>query len=49
MSPDKWLEALRKGVAAVAATPPEYLDRDVPSCPGWAARDVAAHLGGVHR
>ncbi|NGX09002.1 maleylpyruvate isomerase N-terminal domain-containing protein [Mycobacteroides franklinii] len=49
MTPDQWLEALRKGAAAVAATPPEYLDRDVPSCPGWTARDVVAHLGGLHR
>ncbi len=49
MTPDKWLEVLRKGAAAVAATPPEYLNCDVPSCPGWTARDVVAHLGGVHR
>ncbi|WP_078315007.1 maleylpyruvate isomerase family mycothiol-dependent enzyme [Mycobacterium sp. D16Q16] len=49
MSPDEWLEALRKGMAAVAATPPEYLGRGAPSCPGWTARDVVAHLGGVHR
>ncbi|RIR99660.1 maleylpyruvate isomerase family mycothiol-dependent enzyme, partial [Mycobacteroides abscessus] len=25
MTPDEWLEALRKGIAAVAATPPEHL------------------------
>ncbi|MBA0045341.1 maleylpyruvate isomerase family mycothiol-dependent enzyme [Mycobacteroides sp. LB1] len=49
MSPDEWLEALRKGIAAIAETPPEYLERDAPSCPGWTARDVVAHLGGVHR
>ncbi|WP_078293995.1 maleylpyruvate isomerase family mycothiol-dependent enzyme [Mycobacterium sp. D16R24] len=49
MSSDEWLEALRKGIASVAATPPEYLARDAPSCPGWTARDVMAHLGGVHR
>ncbi|MBB4853452.1 uncharacterized protein (TIGR03083 family) [Mycobacteroides chelonae] len=49
MTPDEWLEALRKGIAAVVATPPESLDRDVPSCPGWTARDLVAHLGGVHR
>lgn len=49
MSPEEWLEALRSGTAAVAATPPEYLDQDAPSCPGWTARDLVAHLGGVHR
>lgn len=49
MTPDEWLEALRKGMAAVAATPPEHLDQKAPSCPGWMARDVVAHLGGVHR
>lgn len=36
-------------MAAVTATRPEHLDREAPSCPGWAARDVVAHLGGVHR
>jgi len=49
VTPDEWLEALRKGIAAVAATPPEYLTQDAPSCPGWTARDLVAHLGGVHR
>ncbi|MBF9319499.1 maleylpyruvate isomerase family mycothiol-dependent enzyme [Mycobacteroides chelonae] len=49
MTPDQWLEALRTGIAAVVATPPEHLDREAPSCPGWTARDVVAHLGGVHR
>jgi len=49
VKPNEWLEALRKGIAAVVATPPEHLDREAPSCPGWTARDVVAHLGGVHR
>jgi Mycothiol maleylpyruvate isomerase N-terminal domain len=25
------------------------LDTPVPSCPGWRARDLLAHLGFVHR
>ena len=25
------------------------LDADVPTCPGWTLRDLAHHLGGVHR
>lgn len=36
-------------MAAVAATPPEYLDRDVPPCPGWTVHSVIAHTGNVHR
>ena len=34
-------------VAAVLQTAP--LDAAVPACPGWALRDLAVHLGYVHR
>lgn len=28
---------------------PAMLDRNVPTCPEWTLRDLAVHLGGVHR
>lgn len=36
-------------MAAVAATSPQHLDREVPPCPGWTAHSVIAHTGAVHR
>lgn len=35
------------GLAADAET--AGLDAPVPTCPGWAVRDLVVHLGGVHR
>ncbi|MCS3781829.1 maleylpyruvate isomerase family mycothiol-dependent enzyme [Tsukamurella ocularis] len=48
-APNDWLAALERDGSAVAATPPERLALDVPSCPGWTVRDLIVHLGGVHR
>ncbi|MCA0158417.1 maleylpyruvate isomerase family mycothiol-dependent enzyme [Tsukamurella sp. M9C] len=48
-APNDWLAALERDGGAVAATPPERLALDVPSCPGWTVRDLVVHLGGVHR
>ncbi len=38
-------EGARMTAAARAAAP----DAAVPSCPGWVARDLIRHMGGVHR
>lgn len=41
------LEADADALAAVLRTTEP--DASVPGCPGWALRDLAGHLGGVHR
>ncbi|MBS4100322.1 maleylpyruvate isomerase family mycothiol-dependent enzyme [Tsukamurella paurometabola] len=48
-APNEWLAALERDGGAIAATSPERLDLDVPTCPGWTVRDLVVHLGGVHR
>src|SRR5882757_8678222 len=50
MTPDEHIAAIathaeQLGTAAGSAG----LDTPVPTCPGWAVRDVVGHLGGVHR
>src|SRR3954464_13165239 len=50
MTPDEHIAAIAEHaeqLGAVAAS--AGLDAQVPTCPGWAVRDVIGHLGGVHR
>lgn len=50
MTYDETLDALEyeiaRAVRLAEATPP---DLDIPTCPGWKARDLWQHLGTVHR
>ncbi len=53
LDPTSSLEQLGDAVARYAAllgsVDEEVLDHEVPACPGWSARDLTIHLGGVHR
>lgn len=45
-----YIEAVRReGTSLLAAADRAGLGTAVPSCPGWALRDLLAHLGYVHR
>jgi uncharacterized protein (TIGR03083 family) len=45
-----WIETLRaEGARMTAALRAVTADAPVPTCPGWVARDLVRHLGGVHR
>jgi uncharacterized protein (TIGR03083 family) len=47
---EEHIEGLRaNGVALAEALEQESLGAAVPTCPGWQLRDLAHHLGGVHR
>ncbi len=47
---DDYLRSLADDAATFAAIVADAdLDLAVPSCPGWTLRDLASHLGGVHR
>lgn len=50
MEPSDYVLALeREAVSFGSLLGPDDLERAVPSCPGWTLRDLAQHLGGVHR
>src|SRR5450631_694808 len=38
-----------EGIRLAHASQQTGLDAAVPSCPGWAVRDLVTHMGGVHR
>lgn len=38
-----------EGIRLAQASQQAGLDAAVPSCPGWAVRDLVTHMGGVHR
>jgi uncharacterized protein (TIGR03083 family) len=45
-----WIASLREeGARMTAAARATAADAPVPTCPGWAARDLVRHQGGVHR
>ncbi len=47
---DGWIETLRgEGARMTAAARAMSADAPVPTCPGWAARDLLRHMGGIHR
>jgi uncharacterized protein (TIGR03083 family) len=46
---DRWFAWLRACTADLAAIVDGDLDRPVPTCPGWAFRQLATHLGRGHR
>jgi uncharacterized protein (TIGR03083 family) len=47
---DEYIEALRANGAVLAdVLAQESFEAPVPTCPGWQLRDLAHHLGGVHR
>lgn len=49
LSPEAYLSALERSSEQVAALASRSAaDEPIPSCPGWVARDLVAHLGGVH-
>ncbi|KXO99211.1 maleylpyruvate isomerase family mycothiol-dependent enzyme [Tsukamurella pseudospumae] len=48
-APNDWLAAVERDGGVIAATPPDRLALDVPTCPGWTVHDLIVHLGGVHR
>jgi uncharacterized protein (TIGR03083 family) len=49
MDLDAYLAHLRADGDALADAAETAMDRPVPSCPGWAGRDIVAHTGRVHR
>ena len=50
MEIDRHLEALRvDGELLATAAEGVDLDTPIPTCPGWALRDLLAHVGDVHR
>src|SRR3954452_1092600 len=50
MTPDEHIAAIAAHAEQLGATATATgLDVPVPTCPGWAVRDVVGHLGGVHR
>lgn len=50
MTPEQHLERLAvEAVALRRAVDAADLNTPVPTCPGWTVRDVARHLGGIHR
>jgi uncharacterized protein (TIGR03083 family) len=50
MKTAQYLEQLEAHGKALAATAEEAgLDAEVPTCPGWAMRDLLGHIGQVHR
>ncbi len=50
LTPSAQLAHLRAATHAFAAVlDTADLDRPIAACPGWTLRDLAAHLGGVHR
>src|SRR3954462_1137017 len=50
MTPDEHIAAIAEHAEQLGATATATgLDVPVPTCPGWAVRDVIGHLGGVHR
>jgi uncharacterized protein (TIGR03083 family) len=45
-----WIASLREeGARMTAAARATAADAPVPTCPGWVARDLIRHQGGVHR
>ena len=44
-----YLELVRRGSEAMAATPVDALERPVPGCPDWNVGQVLAHTGWIHR
>jgi uncharacterized protein (TIGR03083 family) len=50
MEIESWIETLRaEGARMTAAARATSADAPVPTCPGWEARDLIRHQGGVHR
>lgn len=49
MDPSEYRTTIERDGAAVAAFPATALDLPVPTCPGWSAHRLVAHLGRVHR
>jgi uncharacterized protein (TIGR03083 family) len=50
LSTDRLLDGIGRHAGAFAdAVLAADLDATVPACPDWSVRDLAAHLGGVHR
>ena len=50
LTPSRYVSALTREVAAFSELLGSAdLERPVPGCPGWTVRDLAGHLGGVHR
>lgn len=41
--------AMARYAGLLASVDDDVLDHEVPACPGWSARDLTRHLGGVHR
>ena len=46
---DRYMELLRSDGEALLEAARSDLDRHVPSCPEWTARELLIHMGGVHR
>jgi uncharacterized protein (TIGR03083 family) len=44
-----YLDAITRETEAFAAAVAKGLDAAVPSCPGWVVRDLAGHMGMIHR
>jgi uncharacterized protein (TIGR03083 family) len=50
MTPDEHIAAIAAHAEQLGATAASTgLDAPVPTCPGWAVRDLLGHLGAVHR
>src|SRR3954462_11131362 len=50
MTPDEHIAAIAAHAGQLGATAASMgLDAPVPTCPGWALRDLVGHLGAVHR
>jgi uncharacterized protein (TIGR03083 family) len=50
LPPGRYLDHLERGAARFSAVlAGADLAAPVPACPGWEVRDLAAHLGGIHR
>ena len=49
MTVDHTAHLAQDAAAAVAVLRTTDLSSPVPGCPGWVLRDLAGHLGGVHR
>ena len=46
---DRYMELLRSDGDALLEAARSDLDRQVPACPEWTARELVVHMGGVHR
>lgn len=47
-TPADHLDRLRRDAPRFAAADPARFDAAVPGCPGWAVRDLVAHVGMIH-